>query len=268
MTSTTTATILSDTLSGTSESDIIFGLEGNDLITAGDGNDTINGNQGDDDIRGGSANDVIYGGQGDDLLDGDIDNIIDDLFPSFAELESGNDLIFGNLGADFLFGNRLSDTLFGGQGNDFLVGGQGNDLISGDLENDTLVGFEIESTTSPIISPPSFNLFGNEKDTLIGGAGADEFVLADTTETYYDQGGNDDYALIVDFNLAQGDLIVIRNADEYFLDDITLPGLGPGAGIFRETTSFGFGNSSGELVGFVQGGNANSLTGFGKFVAV
>ncbi|NJO72095.1 MAG: hypothetical protein HC825_11325, partial [Oscillatoriales cyanobacterium RM1_1_9] len=40
---------------------------------------------------------------------------------------------------------------------------------------------------------------------------------------YYDESGHNDYALIVDFNLAQGDLIVIKASGDYFVDDITLP---------------------------------------------
>ncbi|MEL7039703.1 MAG: calcium-binding protein [Cyanobacteria bacterium J06592_8] len=258
-----TGTSLPDTLLGESGIDIIFGLEGSDLIRGSTGNDSIYGNQGNDEVFGGSDDDVIYGGKGDDFLDGDsipttsIDFLLD------LDTPSGNDLILGNLGADIIFGGELSDTLFGGQGNDSIIGGTGGDLVSGDLGDDLLVGVDLDllSLSPNPFSSITFSSF--EKDTLIGGAGADEFFLGDTSNIYYNESGDDDYALIVDFNLSEGDLIIVTSSGDYFLDNISLPGLGSGAGIFLNP-SFG----SRELIGFVQGIDASSLTGFGKFVQV
>lgn len=64
-------------------------------------------------------------------------------------------------------------------GNDHLIGGLGNDTLNG---TDTIaVGYF-------------------EKDTLIGGIGADTFILGDGVQAYYQGMGDQDYALIKDFN--------------------------------------------------------------------
>ncbi|MBW4545632.1 MAG: hypothetical protein KME25_14460 [Symplocastrum torsivum CPER-KK1] len=66
-----------------------------------------------------------------------------------------NDFILGYYGNDLLKGSYDDDALFGEEGSDWLVGSDGNDYING--------------------GGSSYN--SNEYDMLIGGTGADTFVL-------------------------------------------------------------------------------------------
>ncbi|MCG8363709.1 MAG: DUF642 domain-containing protein, partial [Pseudanabaenales cyanobacterium] len=82
------------------------------------------------------------------------------------ELGMGNELTAGN------------DSLTGGSGNDTLYGGAGDDILNG--TDSVAIGL-------------------NEQDTLMGGDGADQFILGDANSAYYNAGGSLDYALIQDF---------------------------------------------------------------------
>jgi Ca2+-binding RTX toxin-like protein len=131
---------------------------------------------------------IIFGTDADETLVGL--NEDDSIFG-----RGGNDAIWGNSGNDSLFGEVGDDSLSGGDGNDSLYGGFGNDSLFGDAGNDTLVG-------------------GGSIDTLIGGAGVDTFDLTFGVATSqingintpaglgnsYKFAGNNDYALIADFN--------------------------------------------------------------------
>lgn len=113
----------------------------------------------------------------------------------------------GQAGNDSLEAGSGNDALYGGDGNDILVGMRGSDSLFGENGNDVLYGFRY------------YDLAGlagvGEVDTLVGGAGADLFVI-----TYREIGGlntaydnskdsldNEDYALITDLNIGEGDLI-------------------------------------------------------------
>jgi Ca2+-binding RTX toxin-like protein len=99
-----------------------------------------------------------------------------------------NDFISGSDRHDILTGGAGNDYLYGYNGNDLLLGGAGKDLLNGGRGNDTLDGYG-----------------GNgDSDFLIGGAGADRFILAKNQQSYYT---GDGYATISDFNGAEGDKI-------------------------------------------------------------
>ncbi|MHC5823161.1 MAG: cadherin domain-containing protein, partial [Nostoc sp.] len=113
------------------------------------------------------------------------------------------------LGSYTIDGGAGDDTLTGGPGNDSLIGGAGADILDGVAGN---------------------NHKGKGKgeiDTLMGGAGPDLYILANTTSIYYDDGdsnttGDKDYALIVGFN-AQEDkdqVQLIGSSDQYSLEII------------------------------------------------
>ncbi|QEY31560.1 calcium-binding protein [Synechococcus sp. RSCCF101] len=122
-------------------------------------------------INGTGAGDFLAGRGADDVLSG----------------ERGNDDLRGNDGSDVLIGGSGSDALRGGKGRDRLNGGQGDDLLSGGLGSDVLLGGDGDDV-----------LNGNQgSDTMTGGLGADRFLL---------NRGND---LITDFDLAQGDRLVV-----------------------------------------------------------
>ena len=120
----------------------------------------------------------------------------------------GNDWLDGREGHDDLFGYEGHDTLFGWYGDDYLVGDSGNDILYGEAGNDTLTG-----------SNPDFYDSGvYEYDTLVGGSGADTFVLGDWSEPYYYGDGLGGYATITDFNYWEGDQIqVFGSAYDYSL---------------------------------------------------
>ena len=132
---------------------------------------------------------------------------------------NGVDHINGRNGNDGIKGRGSSDRLNGGNGNDDLIGGSGNDVLVGGAGSDKLVGTDYASGGR------------GEIDRLRGGSGADTFVLGEVKSTletnslrrnevagqtarqkqyYLDNGfanGNDSYAIIEDFNPAQGDKI-------------------------------------------------------------
>ncbi len=102
------------------------------------------------------------------------------------------DLIFGFSGDDTLFGRAGADTLFGGAGNDVVAGGAGRDLLFGGGDDDIIIG-------------------GVGDDVLTGGDGTDEFQFDPSNIAL----GHD---LILDFNLAEADQIVLNAADVFRAD--------------------------------------------------
>ena len=152
----------------------------------------------DDLIVGTDANDFIWGGIGNDQLYG----------------EGGNDRLRGNAGNDRLFGQAGYDYLLGGRGDDVLIGGEDYDHLTGGRGDDLLIGVRVESFTPG----------AGEIDYLKGGRGADTFVLGDALEVYYDDElaltiGLNDFAIIADFHLNQGDVIRLHgSADSYSLE--------------------------------------------------
>jgi Ca2+-binding RTX toxin-like protein len=102
----------------------------------------------------------------------------------------GNDTLYGQEGNDILYGEDEFDIGFSDSSSsaDVLIGGVGNDILYGNSGNDSLNG--TDAIAKGIL----------EKDTLIGGRGADRFILGDNANSYYIGGGNQDYALIKDFD--------------------------------------------------------------------
>ncbi|NEQ11422.1 MULTISPECIES: calcium-binding protein [unclassified Moorena] len=161
---------------------------------------------------------------------------------------SGNNSFSGGEGDDILVGGTGNDTLDGGEGNDIIAGLSGDDSISGGLGDDTLTGGGISlsqdgnSTTIKVIDTSGI-------DTLSGGEGADRLVLGgksqffpESTVIQYDEAGNDDYALITDFDTGEDVIQLGGSKSDYRLDSSPI-GLPSGTGIF-------LGN---ELIAIVQG---------------
>jgi len=119
----------------------------------------------------------------------------------------GKDRLQGTSLNDLIQGFKDRDSLNGGAGNDTLMGGQDSDWLKGGYGSDRLVGADL-------------NTMGRgERDKLVGGRGADVFVLGDKTGAYYDDGhsnssGRRDFAVIRDFNAAAGDVLQLHGSQE------------------------------------------------------
>ncbi|WP_019507374.1 hypothetical protein [Pleurocapsa sp. PCC 7319] len=170
----------------------------------------------------------------------------------------------GTEGNDNIVDNSLTishDNFQGLQGNDIIVGGLGNDVILGGEGNDTLsgAGANIVSNTGEVgffaNSSSEGNLYG--QDTLTGGQGLDVFVLGDPNNfnniegipvrtNYYNGAGNDDYALITDFNQSE-DLIHLNGSRSDYNLGTSPIGLPEGIGIYQ----------SEELIAIIQGDITN-----------
>ncbi|MBW4458758.1 MAG: hypothetical protein KME47_00675 [Nodosilinea sp. WJT8-NPBG4] len=137
---------------------------------------------------------TINGIPGKDSLSRTVVNFTDVIGTSQADVilgDSQNNILIGGGGDDFIFGDSGNDQLFGGSGSNTLIGGSGNDILN---------GYEFTS---------------GEVDSLVGGDGSDLFVLGDALDAYYLGSG---YAIIDDFNPAEGDLIqVFGSANNYSL---------------------------------------------------
>jgi RHS repeat-associated protein len=124
-----------------------------------------------------------------------------------------------------------------------LMGTAGSDNLIGGLGNDILVG----------IIPSQRNSGTGEIDLLTGSQGSDTFVLGDKNSAFYLGSGSQDYALIQDFSLQEGDIIQLKgNASEYILGSIsTDPAAGTGIFLASEPN---------ELVGAIAGLQPQTLT--------
>ncbi len=227
-----------DLLLGKNGNDGIFGYSGNDRALGGFGNDTLVGGLGNDRFFGEAGIDVLFGQDGNDVLGGGLGN--DVLYG-----QAGVDVLIGDGGNDQLFGGDGLDRLFGNAGNDTLIGGAGNDVIRGGIGDDVLNG--TDSTSA-----------GNgERDILFSSDfnDSDIFVLGVNATPFYNDQGNNDYALIRDFDLFDfpGDIAdriqLEGNASFYSISNVFIGGVS-GAGIF----------DFGDLVGIVEGISASQLS--------
>jgi serralysin len=137
-----------------------------------------------------------------------------------------------------------------------LTGGNGNDLLVGGTGNDVLVGVNAASATAG----------RGEIDTLVNSAGADRFVLGDSTKVYYNDGintnaGLGDYAKIVGFTTNTGDVIQLKGRASDYTLSAAPASLGNGTAIYNRL----FGQP--ELIGFVENvSGLNINAGYFRFV--
>jgi Ca2+-binding RTX toxin-like protein len=204
--------VRSSALTGTSNSDLLQGTTGADVINAGAGNDTLQGNGGADVLIGGIGSDTYVVSDRDTRIvedvatNGDVNQILSSVSQVLragannitllgdALNARGNDLnntIIGNAQVNRLEGMGGDDRLIG-QGGDLLLGGDGNDLLfnelafastpgakatlSGDAGNDTLIGGAGDLLSGGTGNDLLVAVKGGA--TLVGGSGADRFVVA------------------------------------------------------------------------------------------
>lgn len=192
-------------------------------------NAVIRGTDGIDKITGGSRNQSLFGKKGNDIIDG----------------KGGNDKLYGDRGNDRLSGGSGNDRIRGGIGNDRLLGGTGNDQLLGEDGNDILQG--------------AWRRRSAEKDTLTGGKGRDTFVLGNEFGTLYDDGkansmGTNNYALITDFNIKQGDKLQLSNDHTYRLGSAP-KSAGGGRGLYIDNPA----GQKDELIAVIRGDNNFNL---------
>lgn len=229
-----------NTLIGTSEQDRIRGLGGNDRLEGLGADDTLEGGNGRDRLLGGSGKDLLIGGRGKDTLigEGGDDLILGGNEDDRLEGRSGNDRLEGRTGNDLVIGNRGNDVLIGNSGNDNLIGGSGNDNLIGGAGRDRLEGV-YRGAAQP---------GAGEVDTLRGGANADVFILGNQQQVYYADGQpSSDYAVVADFNPAQGDRLQLRGSASDYTLGTSFSGVPAGL-----TITLGNGSSR-ELIAVVQG---------------
>ncbi|HAA30694.1 MAG TPA: calcium-binding protein [Cyanobacteria bacterium UBA8553] len=161
-----------------------------------------------------AGNDVITGNTANDVINGSV----------------GNDSLGGRGGNDFLMGKNGNDVLFGNDGSDYLDGGAGNDYLDG-------FAYGVNSNA-------------DQFDTLIGGTGADTFVLGGLGSVYYRGAG---YAVIKDWSAASSDSILV--AGDYNL--YSQLNLNYNVGTSALDTGIYYG---GDLIAIVQDVSAVTLT--------
>ena len=158
-------------MSGGDGNDTISGGDGDDFLQGEDGDDIVAGGEGDDEVRGNEGNDTVRGDAGDDLLSGQNGN--DEIYGGL-----GNDRLYGQSGDDTLEGEEGDDRLYGGSANDTLLGGVGDDKLFGEDGDDTLYG---QAGLDTLFGHAGDDLLdaGDDqiRDTLVGGAGLDQFVV-------------------------------------------------------------------------------------------
>ena len=171
----------------------------------------------------------------------------------FSSVVSDNSVSSGG-GDDILVGNGGDDTLDGGEGDDLIAGLGGNDSLSGGTGDDTLTGGGVSFTNDRLF----ITVDTSGIDTLTGGIGRDLFVLggrssttsaeAETDIIHYDEAGNNDYALITDFNKTEDTINLGGATSDYYLGS-SPNGLPAGTALYQDS----------ELIAIIQGSSQLSL---------
>lgn len=226
--------------------DSLWGGNGNDVLYAGSGSDYLYGEADADSLISGTDNltDFLYGGYGNDTYfikgaasiteyaDGGTDMMYTDSEnytlpePTYSlNLEnlmlgvnvmngSGNRLnneIWGSGQNNRIDGKGGHDTLHGNQGADMLLGGDGIDVLNGGDNDDFLNGYNATLA----------DYQDTEIDVLTGGGGADRFFLG-SNHLQYNVYSRSDYALITDYNRAEGDKIEVFGISSKHFQDYNL----------------------------------------------
>lgn len=213
-----------DTLKGGDNHDQLFGGEGNDNLFGENGNDSLDGGIGADTLYGGKGKDQLFGGFDDDnLFGGDGDDFLDGGY-GFDTIDGGAgidtvtyDFYYGGIDANLETGlvgfpsnTTLTDKLInienviGSRGNDIITGNASHNILKGNFGNDKLDG----AKGNDFLQGGGGTIGVGELDTLTGGHGADTFSLVDEFgNPAYATDDINGFALITDFNMAQGDQI-------------------------------------------------------------
>ena len=201
-----------------------------ETLLGGAGNDALTGTAGDDTLDGGTGADTMNGGAGDDTY------LVDSIADIVSEnVGAGNDTV--NAVIDFNLGPNLENLALAGR----AVQGTGNalaNIITGNARNNVLDGGDGNDV---LTGGTGLGLAGSQEiDRLIGGAGADTFVLGDAGGRFYDDRssltpGVKGYAQIDDFTPSQGDRLKLKGAEaEYFIGASPVAGAA-GTALFHDS---------------------------------
>ena len=189
----------------------LYGGAGDDNLDGGAGDDTLYGGDGEDDLEGGAGDDHIYGGENWDNLDGGAgdDTLYGGGSADNLNGDSGDDTLYGGAGDDNLDGDGGDDTLYGADGEDFLRGNEGDDTIYGGADDDAIFAHSGDDALYGG-SGDDYLDGGSGTNLFYGGAGADVFHLNEREYggIYFRPVATD---IVVDFNNADGDHLVLRN---------------------------------------------------------
>lgn len=105
----------------------------------------------------------------------------------------------GTAASEYVPGGAGAEHLIGGAGSDYLWAGPGDDRLDG--SNDSLKG-------------------ANEWDILVGGDGADTFVLGNSSQAYYSAGGHSDLGYVEDFTPGTDLVVLYGSASDYRLEHV------------------------------------------------
>ncbi|MBL1211681.1 calcium-binding protein, partial [Geminocystis sp. GBBB08] len=196
---------------GNNFNNIIIGNIGNNVLNGGDGNDTLNGGIGADLLIGGSGNDFYIIDSENDLIE-ETSNLSTeiDIVESSVNYILGENIEQLNLVGTMPItgiGNNLNNIISGNSNNNKLIGNDGNDTLNGGDGNDILQGFNENNINQGLA----------EIDYLVGGIGADKFILGIFNGSAYDDlntttDGATNYANIMEFNPSQGDIIQLKGS--------------------------------------------------------
>jgi Ca2+-binding RTX toxin-like protein len=176
---------------GSNLSDSLLGNSEGNIISSGAGNDTINGGAGSDTINAGADNDLILQSNGEtsgDIIDGGlgIDTVnYSNMTQKIVLTLNGSDngyVDVGTSGSDHIVKNVEN-----------IIGGTSHDTITGDLVANTLIGGAGDDTLDG-------GGASSGTDSLIGGLGADIFIVRDSATVYDGATGADTAVDTVNFS--------------------------------------------------------------------
>lgn len=217
----------------------LLGNSGNNYLKGGNGINVLNGMAGSDTLEGGLGDDFyIVDNPGDKIVEAPgtgIETVLSfvdwDLRVSFKPGNPSQKNDPGVEGLDHLTlvgnatingtGNKLDNTIKGNGAGNLLSGLGGKDTLRGFGGADTLLGNEGNDVLV------GYNGALNEVDLLIGGSGADTFVLGDANQMGYVGDGDGGFAFILDFNFLEQDKIQVKGSfEDYRLENAFKPGIG------------------------------------------
>lgn len=179
---------------------------------------TVTGNAGKNYIVTGDLDDVIDGGRGADTMDGGlgkntfyVDHRLDVIIDSFADYDGSNEpdeatadtAIIKTSRYDFDPAVNIEYITFAERGVTQVTGSDSKNIITGNAFGNKIYGAGGDDTIDG----------GGGNDMLYGGAGADTFVFS--ADVFTDSGKKPVAVRIMDFNIAQGDVLDISDIISY-----------------------------------------------------